>query len=99
MYYNLLDGDWGSNALSWQWVAGTTRQKKYIANQENINKYFSTHDFDTFLNKSYEELYSFKEIPEALKSTTSLPLKTNFLKNENLKLTIKKTLTFSIHTI
>ena len=27
MYYHLLDGDWGSNALSWQWVAGTTRQK------------------------------------------------------------------------
>lgn len=76
MYYHLLDGDWGSNALSWQWVAGTTRQKKYIANQENINKYFSTHDFDTFLDKSYNELYSFSEIPEALKSTTSLTLNT-----------------------
>ena len=25
MYYHLLDGDWGSNSLSWQWVAGTTR--------------------------------------------------------------------------
>ena len=23
MYYHLFDGDWGSNALSWQWVAGT----------------------------------------------------------------------------
>ena len=23
MYYHLLDGDWASNALSWQWVAGT----------------------------------------------------------------------------
>ena len=23
MYYHLIDGDWGSNALSWQWVAGT----------------------------------------------------------------------------
>ena len=39
MYYHLLDGDWGSNALSWQWVAGTNSHKKYIANQENINKY------------------------------------------------------------
>ena len=39
MYYHLFDGDWGSNALSWQWVAGTNSQKKYIANQENINKY------------------------------------------------------------
>ena len=90
MYYNLLDGDWGSNALSWQWVAGTTRQKKYIANQENINKYFSTHDFDTFLNKSYEELYSFNEIPEALKSTISLPLKTSLPKQQKLKIDNEK---------
>ena len=39
MYYNLLDGDWGSNALSWQWVCGSNSNKKYYANQENINKY------------------------------------------------------------
>ena len=39
MYYHLLDGDWASNALSWQWVAGTFSSKKYIANQENINTY------------------------------------------------------------
>ena len=38
MYYNLLDGDWGSNALSWQWVCGSNSNKKYYANQENINK-------------------------------------------------------------
>ena len=37
MYYNLIDGDWASNALSWQWVAGCLNSKKYIANQENIN--------------------------------------------------------------
>ena len=90
MYYNLLDGDWGSNALSWQWVAGTTRQKKYIANQENINKYFSTHDFNTFLNKSYEELYSFNEIPEVLKPTSSLTLKTNLPEERKLKIDDKK---------
>ena len=90
MYYNLLDGDWGSNALSWQWVAGTTRQKKYIANQENINKYFSTHDFNTFLNKSYEELYSFNEIPEVLKPTSSLTLKTNLPEERELKIDDEK---------
>ena len=90
MYYNLLDGDWGSNALSWQWVAGTTRQKKYIANQENINKYFSTHDFNTFLNKPYEELYSFNEIPEVLKPTSSLTLKTNLPEERKLKIDDEK---------
>ncbi len=27
MYYHLLDGDWASNALSWQWVAGSNASK------------------------------------------------------------------------
>ena len=31
MYYYLLDADWASNALSWQWVAGTNSNKKYFA--------------------------------------------------------------------
>ncbi|MDP1843438.1 MAG: FAD-binding domain-containing protein, partial [Sediminibacterium sp.] len=39
MYYHLLDGDWASNACSWQWVAGANSSKKYYANQENINRY------------------------------------------------------------
>lgn len=30
MYYHLLDGDWASNALSWQWVAGTHSKKKIL---------------------------------------------------------------------
>lgn len=76
MYYHLLDGDWASNALSWQWVAGTNSNKKYIANQENINKYFSTNDSDTFLDKPYETLYP-KEPVEVLSSPVSLELKTN----------------------
>jgi len=42
MYYHLLDADWASNACSWQWVAGAFSQKKYFANQENINKYAGT---------------------------------------------------------
>ena len=76
MYYHLLDGDWGSNALSWQWVAGTTRQKKYIANQENINKYFFTEDKNTFMDKSYEKLYSFSTIPSSLNSQKKIELNT-----------------------
>ena len=42
MYYYLLDADWASNALSWQWTAGSFSSKKYYANQENINKFGST---------------------------------------------------------
>jgi len=56
MYYHLLDGDWASNACSWQWVAGANSSKKYFANQENINKYTYTNQANTYLDKSYEEL-------------------------------------------
>ncbi|MFM8316936.1 MAG: FAD-binding domain-containing protein, partial [Bacteroidota bacterium] len=33
MFYHLLDADWASNALSWQWVAGAFSTRKYFANQ------------------------------------------------------------------
>jgi deoxyribodipyrimidine photo-lyase len=56
MYYHLLDGDWASNALSWQWVAGTFSNKQYIANQENINYYAKSNQRNTYLDCSYEEL-------------------------------------------
>lgn len=71
MYYHLLDGDWASNACSWQWVAGANSSKKYYANQENINKYAGTSQSATYLDRSYEALES-AEIPEVLKDT-SLP--------------------------
>ena len=28
MYYYLLDADWASNSLSWQWIAGSNSNKK-----------------------------------------------------------------------
>lgn len=56
MYYHLLDGDWASNACSWQWVAGSNSSKKYIANQENISKYTKTQFQNSFLNVDYAEL-------------------------------------------
>lgn len=56
MYYHLLDGDWASNALSWQWVAGVTRTKKYYANQENINTYSQTDQQKTYLDTTYDQL-------------------------------------------
>ena len=56
MYANLLDHDPAANFLSWQWVAGTFSSKQYIANQENINKYTSTKQEGTFLDREYEYL-------------------------------------------
>lgn len=75
MYYHLLDADWASNALSWQWVAGTNSNKQYIANQENINKYCKTTDMGTFLDVSYETL-SEMEQPDVLANTEDLRLVT-----------------------
>lgn len=68
MYAHLLDGDWGSNALSWQWVAGTFSNKKYIANQENINRYTHTNQRGTYLDVDYEKLAEVP-VPEVLKVT------------------------------
>lgn len=83
MYYHLLDGDWASNALSWQWVAGSFSTKKYIANQENINTYFYTQQKGTFLDVSYEELAQLS-VPEMLKNTVELNFSTDLsvIKNE-----------------
>lgn len=36
---HLLDADPASNALSWQWVAGTFSSKPYIFNRENLERY------------------------------------------------------------
>ena len=68
MYYYLLDGDWASNALSWQWVAGANANKKYYANQENINNFFYSEQKDTFLDVPYEAFETLL-VPEALKET------------------------------
>jgi deoxyribodipyrimidine photo-lyase len=39
MYSHLIDGDLGSNHLSWQWVAATFSSKPYLFNAENIEKF------------------------------------------------------------
>lgn len=56
MYYHLLDADWASNALSWQWVAGSNSSKKYFANQENINRHWNSSQQATFVDVDYKEL-------------------------------------------
>jgi deoxyribodipyrimidine photo-lyase len=74
MYYNLLDGDWASNACSWQWVAGANSSKKYYANQENINKYCYTDQLNTYLDTSYEELENM-DVPASLLDTEKIEFK------------------------
>jgi len=82
MYYHLLDGDWASNSLSWQWVCGTNSNKLYFATQENINKYCYTQQKNTFLDVDYSQFYTM-EIPDSLKDTIDLELKTPIPKSDN----------------
>ncbi|MFT4899927.1 MAG: deoxyribodipyrimidine photo-lyase [Flavobacteriales bacterium] len=85
MYYHLLDADWASNALSWQWVAGANANKKYIANQENINKYCFTNQKNTFLDVEYEDILQLK-MPEVLKNTPPIELTTPLPSSENINI-------------
>jgi len=85
MYYHLLDGDWASNALSWQWVAGSNSNKKYYANQDNINKYFESNQKNTFLDNSYEFISSMN-IPNAVSEKIDLKLNSDFQNNDEIKL-------------
>jgi deoxyribodipyrimidine photo-lyase len=74
-----LDGDLASNTCSWQWVAGAFSSKKYYCNQENINRFTNSQQHDTFLDLPVEDLDK-APIPDTLKSTSPLSLKT-FLPN------------------
>lgn len=73
LYYHLLDGDWASNACSWQWVAGAKSNKAYYANQENINTYTHTKQRHTWLDKSYDEL-PIMAVPHELNETECVRL-------------------------
>lgn len=74
-HYHLLDGDPASNALSWQWVAGTSSDKPYRANQENLNAFDPAHrQTGTFLDVPYDALPDLP-IPDVLRAcrTVALP--------------------------
>ncbi len=99
MYYHLIDGDWASNALSWQWVAGTSSSKKYYANQENINRYCHTAQRGTFLDVEYEDLES-DQIPPELTTTLLPDLKTALPEKQGLTLEADiPTLVYNSHNL
>jgi deoxyribodipyrimidine photo-lyase len=58
LYGHLLDGDFASNHLSWQWVAGTGSSKPYLFNAENVARYApaSWHSPGSVIDQSYEAL-------------------------------------------
>lgn len=76
LYGHLLDGDLASNHLSWQWVAGAFSNKKYYANQNNINKYFYSKQKNTFLDIEYS-CFENLELPVKLSETIDFNLLTD----------------------
>ncbi len=100
MYSLLLDGDWASNALSWQWVAGSNANKKYYANQDNINKYFGGSQKKSFLDTNYEELVDM-ETPLVLREVVNFKTESVFNKTDD-KIHIregKKTLIYNFYNL
>ena len=83
MYFHLLDGDWASNALSWQWVAGSNSSKKYYANQNNINKYSYSGQHGSYLDVDYRDFASL-DIPMILSTLIDPILKTNLPAHDQL---------------
>ena len=85
MYYYLLDADFASNRCSWQWVCGANSNKKYVANQENVNRFAGTQQHGTFLDKPYEYLPPTK-IPQELLETVEIRLETQLPDAEKIQI-------------
>lgn len=90
MYYHLLDADWASNALSWQWVVGTNSSKKYFANQENINKFCYSEQSNTYLDHGYDQ-FPLREVPKELAQIDHNQTWTTWLpKSDQLRISAEK---------
>ncbi len=79
MHSYLVDGDYASNHLSWQWVAGSYTGKPYLPQQENINKYTKTTQRDTYLDKTYSQIAAMPVPGELSEIVTRLPDQTAVL--------------------
>jgi deoxyribodipyrimidine photo-lyase len=85
MYYHLIDGDWASNACSWQWVCAANSKKKYYANQENISRFCKSNQVKSFLNIAYEQLETMP-IPNRLEDTIDFKATTPLPDGQEIKL-------------
>jgi deoxyribodipyrimidine photo-lyase len=89
MYYHLLDGDLASNTCSWQWVAGAFASKPYYCNQENINRFTHSDQYQTFLDLPMDTLPN-APIPDVLRATTAYAWQTNLPKTDVFDLDVTK---------
>lgn len=73
MFYHLIDGDPASNFCSWQWVAGTSVNKRYTVNQALINACSDSEQTGTFLDYEREELGA-HPVPDVLRASEPFTL-------------------------
>ena len=68
MVGHLLDGDLGSNHLSWQWVAGTGSARPYLFNADNVARHAPPewHSGGSAIDASHEALDALARSPEAV---------------------------------
>lgn len=90
-YFHVLDGDLASNTLSWQWVAGSFSNKKYYANQENVDLYSNTKQANTYLDTTYENLMKIS-IPTELQDHQPINLYTTLPSHPDVQIDPSKTL-------
>ncbi len=83
MYYHLLDGDVASNSLSWQWVAGTSRQQIYTTNQDLIDYISNSKEQGTYLDFD-RDVFSNQPTPEILQASSSLDLYTHLPEGDSI---------------
>ena len=86
MHSYLIDGDYASNHLSWQWVAGSYTGKPYLPQQDNINIYSKTTQRASYLDQPYEVIADMA-IPIQLEPITKeLPPQKALIPNSTIEL-------------
>lgn len=73
--FHLLDGDLASNALSWQWVAGSGSAKPYLADQANLDRFADTRQSGSFLDRPHRDLLH-GPVPDVLREVVELEVPT-----------------------
>ena len=76
MHNQLLDGNYASNHLSWQWVASTFSSKPYFFNQENLAKY-THHQYCNRCTASCPFKSSYAHLEQQLFRPTQQPANTS----------------------
>jgi deoxyribodipyrimidine photo-lyase len=90
MYYYLIDGDLASNTLSWQWVAGTSSSKRYVADQSLINGCSDTAQQGTYLDIERAQVGD-GDVPEVLAASQPFDLKTVYPESDSVQSLAGKT--------